>query len=63
MPREMLHLPDPARRPSFPSRREVLSCSLLPVKSRVYIAGFGSTEGAAIMLIRHFEENRLFVRK
>lgn len=50
-----LHLPDPASCPPFPFRRKVISCSLLPVNSRVSIAGFGSTEGAAIMLIRHFD--------
>lgn len=55
VPRKTLRLIDPASCPSFPSRREAVSCSLLPFKSRIYIAVFGSTEGSAIMLIRHFD--------
>ena len=55
VPRKMLHLIDPASGPSFPSRRDVVSCAFLPFKSRIYIAVFGSTEGSAIMLIRHFD--------
>lgn len=55
MPRKMLHLIDPASCPSFPSRRELVSCALLLFKARIYIAVFGIAEGSAIMLIRRFD--------